>query len=636
MTQIPISGAYAKILYAYEDVYGIPIGGSFDVDSLRSIDKVLGHGITINSWSKDNGLKTVVGINNVEPSAIVDGPFNGSISIEFDPTADLSWMKSVMGTEEVRSTTRKGYTKFLSPPSISFLIYLGNDSVTPTTGELFLLTGVVVSSVTVNADTGDKPVHVSMDCNFKTEYKYESASLAQFNSPTDLPFNYSMVNAYFWNPGADINLPSSFDSMECTIEALNFTIRHAATLIRGIGTRVAKDKVHANIEYDLTIKAVFKDPRKYLERFYGCVNTPSKYIAPYEQIKVVIENFFRDSRHAKVTFAFKNIKIKTHNLPLQIENVIYDDMTLVPISCDIEVERGCPATPSVYVSPALVEAGKQLYISGSNFAPGETVTLHSTLLGADVTTTANCLGELFYSMVVPTNQTSGIYDVEVYSETSIPSANRKHFEVTALSTADLLPSISMCKSVLSDSDEQVTITGFNFTGSGNVALTLEKYNLSSGNWDDLALTWSSEVLEASVTDGMFTYSSGTVGAISTGGTGKFRVKAKRGALVGTYQLYVPEITTAQIETGSEILTFNGAYFPTMANVTLKYQAGTTELSLGAYAVSSTGYLPGPTSTDTMQYVRASDFPTTGTRTLTVTIAGVNGGSFAVTKTVTLL
>jgi hypothetical protein len=135
---------------------------------------------------------------------------------------------------------------------------------------------------------------------------------------------------------------------------------------------------------------------------------------------------------------------------------------------------------------------------------------------------------------------------------------------------------------------------------------------------------------------MFTYASGTIGAISTGGTGKFRVKAQRGALVGVYQFYVPEIVTAQLETGSETLTFNGAYFPIMANVTLKYQAGTTELSLGAYAASSTGYLPGPTSTDTMQYVRASDFPTVGTRTLTVTIAGVNGGSFAVTKTVTLL
>jgi len=99
--------------------------------------------------------------------------------------------------------------------------------------------------------------------------------------------------------------------------------------------------------------------------------------------------------------------------------------------------------------------------------------------------------------------------------------------------------------------------------------------------------------------------------------------------------YVPEITTVTLSADKKTLTVKGRYYPPMVNTTLIYRDGTTDISIGIHAVSSGGYLPGPTTTETLTYVRTADFPHDAP-VIRVTIPDVNGSSFTLQKNVTEL
>lgn len=639
MTMQPISGAYVKILYEFEDVYGYPKGGVISEESIKNITRILGHGIKVDTWQRDNGLRAITGLNNVEASDIIDGPFNGTFSVSFAAIADVAWMKAIMGYEDTVSSSNPitvKYTKFLTPPSMSFVIYMNNDSTEPTYGNAFLLTGVVVSSVNFTVESGDNPVQVTMECAYKTEYKYDVTDIPVINTPLEHPFNFSMVNAYFWNPNKDINDNPSFDSIECTIDRLTFSIKHTATLLRGIGTRVAKNKVHANIEYELSMSAIFTDPKKFLERFYGCYNTPSKYIAPYSQVKIVIENFFRDAQHAKLMFAFKNVKIKSDSLPLAIENVIMEEMTLLPTICDITVERGCPSTPSVTVSPSVVQIDDVLYVSGANFAPGEDITITSVGLFGTVNANANCLGELDYSYILTNPEpTRGTYTITVASD-SIGSTDFTT-NVLVISPDDLLATSSVCKTLFHadpNTGTEISIVGANFVdvaGHGHDVYI----GLSSKN--DVTGIWSSTQTIGSVdstlitNDGMFTFTASDV--FEDISAGNYKIVVNRGLeCVSQNLIYVPEIKNAVLASGSLTLDIIGRYFPPLSNVQVTYVDGTTRIGLGLHAVSSTGWMPGrmgatADETSTLTCSRSSAFPVVGTPTVEFNVVGVNNQSF---------
>lgn len=651
LTQQPISGAYVKVLYEFEDVFGFPPGNVISEDAAKGVTRILGHGIKVDSWSRDNGLNPVIGLNNVEPSDIVDGPFNGTFSLSFAMIGDIAWMKAIMGQEVVVSTSPslKRYTKNIAPPSMTFVIYMNNDNENPTKGDMFLVTGVVVSGVQISTSE-DSAVQVQMDCMYKTERKFDDITdIPIINSPSDNVFNNSMVNAYFWNPNTDINGPSSFDSIECTIDKVNFSIRHTANLIRGIGTRLAKNKVHANIMYDMSMSAIFKDPKKFLERFYGCPTGPAKYIAPYSQIKIIVENFARDSKHAKIEFAFRNAKIKTSGMPLAIENVIMEELSILPTSCNIEITRGCPAEASVYLSPLTVVQGGELHLSGANFIPGEVITLKSGTLNiydgsSGVTTTANCLGELEYPIILGTEHTSAVlpghYDIEVSSPISMNP--KKTFELTVIGasgTTSNVPQFSICKNTLKDNAETVSMNGYNFgvQADGVITISLEQYYPGSGEWVSASGRWSNEtILAADAPVGMFTYSNDAT--IDTGSEGKYRLVASRGTVAGgdaKYEasaiFYVPSINVAQLNSGKTTVIFSGSQFVPNSNVSVSYVDGTTVVPLGIYATNTEGVL------EQITYVRSVAFTHTDPK-LDMTVIGANGGgtAFTIEKDITEL
>lgn len=625
IVQVPISGAYADILYDFEATFGVPSGGSFNTDAVLSIANILGHGVKVNTWSRDNGVKAVTGLNNVEPSALVDGKFSGSFSIEFDITPDISWLKAVMGAETV-SGLDKSYSKNVTPPSMTFAVFLKNDSTSPSYGEAFLINGVIITNAQFSQDNGDSPFHAQLDCTYQNETLLDNfVDIPALGTPRDQPFNFGMVNAYFWNPGADQNLPASFSSIECTIDKLNFSIKHNGSLVNGIGNRIAKDKVHNNMEYDLSMSAVFKDPRKFLQNFYGSSTSPANFINPYSQVTVVLENFYRDSRHAKISFTFQTLKLKTYSTPLQIENVIMEDLAFVPLTLTIDTNRG-PAVPTFSLSPQFVVQGRELYIKGTNFYPGEVVTLSSTLFSSNVLLTANALGEADYVYVVPTTASAVYCPISVTAPESMTTA--QSFDLTVISTTALLPAINSSVIVFpSGTATPFTLMGYNM-GSSLVTIGIDQWSYVSNTW--VASTGISGTITP--TNGMFAYS----GSATITNPGKYRIKAL-GAVNAYYEIFVPQVLTSTISMTNQAhdtYTFAAEYLPPGVDCIITYVDTPGNVPIGIYGAASTGYLPGPTSSYTITYLRSVSF-TVISPSVSVTIPDVNGSQFVFTGTVTV-
>lgn len=595
---------------------------------MGNIQRVLGHGIRIDNWSRDNGARALVGLNNLEASAIIDGTFTGSISISFDITADVSFLKAIMGDEILESSTTRRYVPRKVPPTLSFALFLNNeksDTVETLRGDAFFITGVVISSAQFSIDEGNA-VHVSLDCAYKTEKKIENVDIPNVESPEGQPFNYGMVNAYFWNPDSNVNDPSDFDSIECTIQRLSFSINHPAQLLKGIGRRVAKDRFFQNITYNVSMSAVFKDSKKFLERFYGCKTGPANYVAPFEKVSIIIENFFRDARHAKLVFDFHTVKINNDSMPIAIENAIMEDLTLIPLKSSIKVYNGAPPEPSISVSPRTLERGQNIYINVTNLAPGEPVLVSSELFGGDIEVTANCLGEATLIFPTDASTTLGPKTILIKSSPSLPLSGVEK-SVVVFEVGGIQPTLACSVKLFEPGVETIArISGANFTGT---AVTLSVEKMSNGEWSEAV----GAVLPTpdSLINGAFT--TPDLGKIKLPSTGRYRLVATDIAGHSAYyELYVPEIVNAVLSSDKKTIEFSARYLPTQANVGFKIvEMDRDDIGLGKHRVAFSGYLPGPTEVDVISYSRVTGFPSEEGAEVVATISNINAEDFIFKK-----
>ena len=84
---------------------------------------------------------------------------------------------------------------------------------------------------------------------------------------------------------------ASFDSVETVVESFRMTISHGAELIRGIGSRLARDKYHKYLDYTVEVKSYYRDKERFLEKFYGCREGPiNDIVPPMKRVLLVIQN----------------------------------------------------------------------------------------------------------------------------------------------------------------------------------------------------------------------------------------------------------------------------------------------------------------------------------------------------------
>ena len=243
------------------------------------------------------------------------------------------------------------YSKKGVPRSLTFLIMiqnepnptgtdeLGNDTLG---GDVFILKGLVLQNTTITVSGQNVPMHVSITAPYASETSLRTDELPEFFTTTENVFNAGQSLAYFWDPTADINDMSSFDSIETVVEEFTMTINHGVELIRGIGSRLARDKYHKYLDYTVEVKSYYRDKERFLEKFYGCRDGPiNDIVPPMKRVMLVVQNNKTcGDGYRRYEFEFNNVKMNRRDSSIDIEDAIMETYEFKPFNALIRTWNG--------------------------------------------------------------------------------------------------------------------------------------------------------------------------------------------------------------------------------------------------------------------------------------------------------
>lgn len=581
-SRVPVGGVFAAIYYEFEtgfQVFGSP---ALDPDYWMNINKMLGHGVKITGWNEKNNVNLIRGLNNIEAATATDGMYEGQLSIEFEAAGNLEWMEALMG---LKTLTHNGkvleYTKKGVPKTLTFLIMIQNDPDNPSGGDIFVMKGVVLQDVTISIEGTNVPVHVKMTCPYASEVAYSSDELPEFFTTTENAFNAGQSTAYFWNPTADVDDMASFDSVETIVESFEMSISHGAELIRGIGSRLARDKYHKYLNYDVNVKSYYRDKERFLEKFYGCREGPiNDVIPPMKRVKLVVQNCRScGDAYRRYEFEFNNVKIDVRDSTIDVEDAITETYQLKPLNCVIRAWNGEEPEAEFNISPEHIKQGDLVAMHGKFFPRDANTNIYvDDALFAAVH--VNCSGGFEYRFMADADDWAiGNHTImaKAYTGSDVNVEGIVEETRTVFVTGDgvnAIPRISICPQLISGTDAKIgpfTISGYNFAvkdeaASANFAIYCPDVNGHRGalvTGIDYSATWV-----GSHTDGnMLEYISGTIGSFKT----------------GTFA-FVPTQEGVYTVTVTEVMADGGSYVCTSP----LYVTGVDYVSLGGNSRKITG------------------------------------------------
>jgi hypothetical protein len=333
----------------------------------------------------------------------------------------------------------------------------------------------VVKKVSIAIGVADAPVTVKMELAYQTEEPKGIYDMPPPGNPSDNVFNFAEAIAYFWNPGEVGDGPASFNSLETIIEKFNIDIDHGSEMLQGIGARIARDKWHKNLTYKADVTAIYRDRERFLEKFFGCSDGPvNDVVSPMRKILVVLQNSkFCGESFRRVEFEFNIAKLATVEMPIDIENAIKEEMTIVPMNAVIRMYNGVDPDPEFVVSPYHIKQGDVIVFRTFHFPPGEYVNLY--LDGVLISTQRNnCIGSMEYRMLTTSSWTVGKHTI---TATSFSSPGEETIsldqEVYVTTETGSIPKVVVCPAYFSSSENgsygPITITGYNFGSASDVA-----------------------------------------------------------------------------------------------------------------------------------------------------------------------
>jgi hypothetical protein len=623
--KVPVGGVFAAVYYDYEDsfnVYGSTSVGNpgTNPDAYYSINKILGQGVKITTWEEKNNVSMVRGLNNIEAATSVDGAYEGTLTLEFDAIGDVDWLSALMGSKnstfhDLPDTLHFEYTKAGIPKTMIFVIMIQNDPDNSSGGDIFVLRGVVFQDATLHIEDNNTPFHVTMNCAYSAETPFTVDDMPVFYTPADNVFNFGQAAAYFWDSTANAEAgdPASFDSFETICKSLDIRISHGVELIRGIGSRVARDRFNKYLEYTVNLESYYKDKERFLEKFYGCPSGPvsDNNVPPFDRVLVVVENSKQcGDGYRRLEFEFNEVKLNTRSSVIDIEEAITEKYEMMPLHLTIRAWNGATPLPEFAVAPYHVKQGDVVSIHGKFFPRGGDVTLKD---GANVIASVpvNCTGSFEYrtATYLTTNWQIGKHEISVvaYSGSDIEGpmvvANSPQTIIVTGSEMESVPTIVACpQQVFVNTATMMNIKGYNFANySEETSLLLTVYTASgvvaAGPQNIAAYISNVEGTPGSID---YDYS---LGALSGG---NYYVEVAQGLLAGGTNvadspLYVSDITYSAKQSGTTYITGTG--FAPLERIMLYVQESTEFASTGTWIYISS------MSTDSIGYVRFS-IPTT--------------------------
>jgi hypothetical protein len=486
--RVPVGGLFASIYYDFETAFKVYDNPYDNPKYYLGINKYLGQGIKITSWERNNDVQLVRGLNSLEATSAVDGAYSGSIAIDVEMVGDMGWMEALMGTKLAKpdDSTVLEYYKGGTPKTMTFVVYIQNDSADAQTGDAFVLKGCILENVELSIEQGNTPLHAKLNVLYADETPIRGddgigiIDIPLYPPLSDDVFNFGQAVAYFWNPGSDTAGVASFDSMEVVVEKFSLTISHGATMLRGIGSRKARDKFFTYLDYKLSLTAIYRDKERFLEKFYGCREGPvDDTVKPYEEIKLVVQNNYSCSDSFKrLEFdLFKN-KVNTYTTAISLDEAIKEDMNILPFSLIAREYSNATAEPELHISPYHVKQGDLISFIAMHFPAGQEVSFYmdDELMSGDpfLVLTANCIGEIDYKAVADATT----WDIGEHTITAGALSGLTPVSATTsvyVTTPDgLIPKLVVCPAyfgtevLVAHDYEGISLAGYNF-GEGAMA-----------------------------------------------------------------------------------------------------------------------------------------------------------------------
>lgn len=333
MAQNTTSGAFSWCNYGFETTYGT-VAATFP--------RPFGQGVKI-TIAQRNNMERIFNLGARNAGANVAKKFEGTASVEFVLGAGetsiahggASWLRAVLGaipTDSSSGPTLHTYAE--SNTLASFSISTGTDMGSLDAG--FALIGCKVMSMTLTAAVGEV-ARVRLECPFRTMSFTSATNAITQVVPTEVPLTFAQGTLSV--AGVDVGY----------VQSVELTVNEDLEMVWGLGSRYATAGVEKRREYNLRMTVAFSNAALLLEKFYGKASvvaaTDLATLNPAGVACVLtFDNGLSTTSQRSVIFTFANLYLDEHSLPLDVNEVVKEDVTGYALSCTNVVVKNSTTT----------------------------------------------------------------------------------------------------------------------------------------------------------------------------------------------------------------------------------------------------------------------------------------------------
>jgi len=332
MAQNVISGAFSYVNYGFETTEGT-VAGSFP--------RPFGHGakITVN---RKNNMEKIYGLGARNATANVAKKYEGTASVEFmlgageDTIASggASWLRAVLGA----IPTDSGATPYLHTYAESNTLTsmsIASAAEQGTNDYVSALIGCKVQSCNITAAV-DEIAKVKLECLYRTE-SMATSGIGSAVSPTEDPLTFA--NGTLSVGGVTVGY----------VQSIDITINNNVEMVWGLGSRYSTASTAKNRAYDIKMSVAFTNVALLLQHFYGksgaVAATDLALLNPAGVALVLtFDNGLTNIDQRSIIFTFANFFINEHSLPMDVNEVIKEDVTGHALSCTNIVVKNATET----------------------------------------------------------------------------------------------------------------------------------------------------------------------------------------------------------------------------------------------------------------------------------------------------
>jgi hypothetical protein len=295
--------------------------------------------ITVN---RKNNMERIHGLGTRNATANVAKKFEGTATIEFLLGAGettlahggASWLRAVLGAIPTDAgatpyTHTYAESNTIFPFSVAHAFELG------TNDYVGALIGCKVQSCTISAAV-DEVAKVKLECPYRTE-TVAIAGIGSAVVPTEVPLTFAQGTLSV--AGTTVGYVQSFE----------LTINNNVEMVWGLGSRYSTAGPEKIRQYDIKMNVAFSDVTLLLEKFAGTTvpytATALSTLNPAGVACVLtFDNGLTVINSRKIVFTFANLYLDSHTLPIDVNEVVKEDVSGWALSCTSIVVSNAQAT----------------------------------------------------------------------------------------------------------------------------------------------------------------------------------------------------------------------------------------------------------------------------------------------------